>query len=465
MEYTDYYKVLGVGRDAKQAEIKRAYRKLARKYHPDVSEEKDAAAKFKEVGEAYAVLKDPEKRAAYDQLGANWKAGQDFRPPPGWDQGFEYGGGFDPGGGGGGGVDPSQFSDFFESLFGGRGGRGGPRAGGRGPGPGPFRARGNDHHAKIAIDLEDAYTGATRALTLRGAELTDDGRVTTKERTLNVRIPKGIKQGQQIRLAGQGEPGIGGSEAGDLYLEVDFNPHRHYRVEGADVHLDLPVAPWEAALGASIKVPTPSGHRGPQGPGGLVPGADAASQGPRDPGEDAGRPVRRPADRPAASRQREGEAGLRGDEEGPRLRPASGSGGVDATRNRRRGHRLGARRGPGDPAGTAVPHLWGLGRGGGLDGGGGDPRAGGDAARPLAILCRQRPPRADGGPPAAGAGPQPGRCGARRRPPRPCREAAGASENVGGPAVGPRGVRMTDVYVRGLCRALEIDSQELRKLL
>jgi len=270
MEYTDYYKVLGVARDAKQAEIKRAYRKLARKYHPDVSDEKDAAAKFKEVGEAYAVLKDPEKRAAYDQLGANWKAGQDFRPPPGWDQGFEYGGGFDPGGGAG--VDPSQFSDFFETLFGGRGGRGGPRAGGRGPGPSPFRARGNDHHAKIAIDLEDAYNGATRALTLRGAELTDDGRVTTKERTLNVRIPKGIKQGQQIRLAGQGEPGMGGAEAGDLYLEVEFNPHRHYRVEGADVHLDLPVAPWEAALGASVKVPTPSGTVGLKVPAGSYQG-------------------------------------------------------------------------------------------------------------------------------------------------------------------------------------------------
>ena len=267
MEYTDYYKVLGVARDAKQAEIKRAYRKLARKYHPDVSDEKDAAAKFKEVGEAYAVLKDPEKRAAYDQLGANWKAGQDFRPPPGWDEGFEYRGGFDPGGGGG--VDPSQFSDFFETLF---GGRGGGRGAGRGAGAGPFRARGGDHHAKIVIDLEDAYSGATRALTLRAAELTDDGRVTTKQRTLNVRIPKGIKQGQQIRLAGQGEAGIGGSEAGDLYLEVEFNTHRHYRVEGADVHMELPVAPWEAALGASIKVPTPSGTVGLKVPAGSYQG-------------------------------------------------------------------------------------------------------------------------------------------------------------------------------------------------
>jgi curved DNA-binding protein len=271
MEYTDYYKVLGVARDAKQPEIKRAYRKLARQYHPDVSDDKDASTKFKEVGEAYAVLKDPEKRAAYDQLGANWKAGQDFRPPPGWDAGFEYRGGFDPGGfdpgGGTGGVDPSQFSDFFETLFGGR--RGGGPGGARGA---PFRARGGDHHAKILIDLEDAYSGATRALTLRGAELTDDGRVTTNERTLNVRIPKGIRQGQQIRLAGQGEPGIGGSEAGDLYLEIEFNPHRHYRVEGADVHMELPVAPWEAALGASITVPTPFGAVGLKVPPGSYQG-------------------------------------------------------------------------------------------------------------------------------------------------------------------------------------------------
>jgi len=266
MQYTDYYEVLGVPRDATQADIKRAYRKLAREHHPDVSDDADAAAKFKEVGEAYAVLKDPEKRAAYDQLGANWKAGQDFRPPPGWDAGFEYSGGFDPGVGGAGGVDPSQFSDFFETLF------GGARGAGRGAGRGGFRARGGDHHAKIVVDLEDAYHGATRALTLRAAELTDDGHVTTKERTLNVRIPKGIRQGQQIRLAGQGEPGMGGAEAGDLYLEVEFSPNPRYRVERADVYMDLPVAPWEAALGASIRVPTPSGTVGLKVPAGSNPG-------------------------------------------------------------------------------------------------------------------------------------------------------------------------------------------------
>jgi curved DNA-binding protein len=258
MQYTDYYEVLGVGRDATQDEIKGAYRKLARKYHPDVSSEPDAVAKFKEVGEAYAVLRDPEKRAAYDQLGANWQAGQDFRPPPDWDAGWEFRGGeygqddgYGPGGTGA--YDASQYSDFFETLFGGGAG------GGFGGAQRAYRARGEDNHAKIVIDLEDAYRGASRAITLRAAEYADDGRVTTRERTLNVRIPQGIRQGQQIRLAGQGGPGAGGSPSGDLYLEVEFNPHRHYRVEGADVSLDLPVAPWEAALGAKIKVPTPSG--------------------------------------------------------------------------------------------------------------------------------------------------------------------------------------------------------------
>ncbi len=267
MEYTDYYQVLGVGRDAKQDEIKKAYRKLARKYHPDVSSEPDASAKFKEIGEAYAVLRDPEKRAAYDQLGANWQAGQDFRPPPDWDAGWEFRGGaygqddgYGPAGGGGG-FDASQFSDFFETLFGGGGGGGFPGAqGGFGGTQDVYRKRrGEDHNAKIVIDLEDAYHGASRAITLRAAEYGDDGRVTTRERTLNVKIPKGIRQSQQIRLAGQGGPGAGGSPSGDLYLEVEFNPHRHYRVEGADVYLDLPVAPWEAALGTKIKVPTPSG--------------------------------------------------------------------------------------------------------------------------------------------------------------------------------------------------------------
>jgi curved DNA-binding protein len=246
MEYRDYYQIMGVPRDATQDEIKRAYRKLARKFHPDVSKEADAEARFKEVGEAYEVLKDPEKRAAYDRLGANWKAGQEFRPPPDWGQGFEFhGGGFT-------GADAGGFSDFFETLF----GRGfGRDVGGRGG----FHARGEDTHAKVLIDLEDAYHGATRALTLTHTELGADGRPLVKERTLNVRIPKGVHQGQHIRLARQGGMGIGKGEAGDLYLELEFRPHPFYRVEGKDVFLDLPVAPWEAALGATLTAPTPTG--------------------------------------------------------------------------------------------------------------------------------------------------------------------------------------------------------------
>lgn len=249
MQYKDYYRIMGVGRDATQDEIKRAYRKLARKYHPDVSKESDAETRFKEVGEAYEVLKDPEKRAAYDQLGADWKAGQEFRPPPDWDTGFEFsGGGFTAG-------DSSAFSDFFESLFGGRG-MGGfqQRRGSAG-----FGARGEDHHAKILIDLEDALEGASRAITLTSPGVDSEGHVRTRQRTLNVRIPKGVRPGQHIRLSGQGSSGVGGGSAGDLYLEVEFRPHPLYRVEGADLHLTVPLAPWEAALGAKIQVPTPKG--------------------------------------------------------------------------------------------------------------------------------------------------------------------------------------------------------------
>jgi len=249
MEYKDYYKILGVERTADQESIKRSYRKLARKYHPDVSKEADAEEKFKELNEAYEVLKDPEKRAAYDQLGANWQAGQDFRPPPGWDQGFEFhGGGYTQ-------VDPEHFSDFFESLFG-RGGFGGGRGFSQG---GRSARRGENTHAKILIDVEDSYQGATRTITLRHSELSADGRPQIRERSINVKIPKGIAPGQQIRLSGQGEAGFGGAEAGDLYLEVEFKPHALYHVDGKTVYLDLPVAPWEAALGATVRAPTPIG--------------------------------------------------------------------------------------------------------------------------------------------------------------------------------------------------------------
>ncbi|TQV85157.1 J domain-containing protein [Exilibacterium tricleocarpae] len=248
MEYKDYYKVLGLDRSASQADIKRSYRKLARKYHPDVSKEADADERFKELGEAYEVLRDPEKRGAYDQLGANWDSGQDFRPPPDWAEGFEFhGGGFT-------GADTAGFSDFFESLFG-----GGFGAGPRHSGGGQFSRRGEDTYSRVSIDLEDAYRGCTRTITLRHSELGPDGRPLLRDRTLNVTIPKGIRQGQQIRLAGQGGAGLGQGAAGDLYLEVQYRPHSLYRAEGRDVYLDLPVAPWEAALGASIKVPTPGG--------------------------------------------------------------------------------------------------------------------------------------------------------------------------------------------------------------
>ena len=246
MDFKDYYEIMGVSRDATQDEIKRSYRKLARKYHPDVSDDADAEERFKEVGEAYEVLKDPEKRVAYDQLGAQWQSGQDFRPPPDWDQGFEHRSAEHSH------AEAEQFSDFFESLFGSRG-HGGARR------QHQFHARGEDHHAKVAVDLEDSYSGAQRVITLRAPELSEDGHVILRERTLNVRIPKGIRSGQKIRLAGQGAPGLGEGESGDLYLQVELNPHGLYRVDERDVYLDLPVAPWEAALGATIKSPTPSG--------------------------------------------------------------------------------------------------------------------------------------------------------------------------------------------------------------
>ena len=251
MEFKDYYKVMGVARDATEAQIKQAYRKLARKYHPDVSKEPDAEARFKDVGEAYEVLRSPEKRAAYDQLGAGPRPGQDFRPPPDFGAGFEFSGA-GPGAAGG------DYSDFFESLFG-RGGAAPGRAGRRGFDPG----HGEDHHAKVLLDLEASLEGGSRSLTLRVPEIDSEGRVTTRERVLNVRVPKGILPGQTIRLAGQGAPpfgaGPGEGKPGDLYIEVEFQPHPIYRVEGRDLYVDLPVAPWEAALGATVKTPTPGG--------------------------------------------------------------------------------------------------------------------------------------------------------------------------------------------------------------
>jgi len=245
MEFKDYYATLGVGRTATQDEVKRTYRKLARKYHPDVSKEPDAEARFKEVAEAYEALNDPEKRAAYDDVGRRYQRGQDFHPPPGWDSGFEFSG-RDSGPG-----EAMDFSDFFASLFGRR--AGGARA------HGTMHAPGGDHHAKVLIDLEDAYRGTRRTISLRVPVVDAQGQVTLQERQLDVNIPKGVREGQHLRLAGQGGPGHGGGPAGDLYLEIAFRLHPHFRVDGRDVYLDLPITPWEAALGATVTAPTPDG--------------------------------------------------------------------------------------------------------------------------------------------------------------------------------------------------------------
>lgn len=246
MDYKDYYQILDIDKGATQEEIKRAYRKLARKYHPDVSKEDNAEEQFKQVAEAYEVLHDPEKRQAYDQFGGNWQDGQDFRPPPNWNQDFEFhSGGFS-------GASEEDFSDFFRDLFGNSGFGTSQRSGG-------FHARGEDAHVTISIDIEDAYRGASRTLTLNHRERGEGGRPVLRDRTLNVKIPKGVWQGQHIRLAGQGGAGHGDGQSGDLYLEVTFNPHPHFSVEGKNVYLKLPVAPWEAALGATVEAPTPSG--------------------------------------------------------------------------------------------------------------------------------------------------------------------------------------------------------------
>jgi len=273
MKFTDYYQVLGVERDATAAEIKTAYRKLARKYHPDVSKETASEEKFKEIGEAYEVLKNTEKRAAYDQLGSDWEQGQDFRPPPDWDAGFEFSQ-----------SEPNargDFSDFFESIF----GRSQHGFGGQGT---EFHGRGEDHHARVLIELEDAYNGATREITLHAPEIDSNGRVITRERNLKVKIPKGVREGQHIRLAGQGMPGIGDGPSGDLYLQIGFHSHNLYRVDNRDVYLELPIAPWEAALGANIKLPTPAGQVNLNIPEGSQSGSKLRLKGRGIPGKKAG---------------------------------------------------------------------------------------------------------------------------------------------------------------------------------
>lgn len=248
MEFKDYYKIMGVSRDASQEEIKRAYRRLARKYHPDVSKEPDAEQRFKEVGEAYEVLSDPEKRSAYDTLGQDWKAGQQFRPPPNWEQNFDVRGGR----GFGGFSTSGGFSDFFDALFGG----GSIRAG---RGARSFDLRGDDLQTRITLTLDEAYRGTTKTLNLQMPEIDNAGVVRERTRALTVRIPAGATHGQRIRLPAQGGAAIGSGRPGDLYATVELAPHPFFKLEDRDVLLQLPVTPWEAALGATIKVPTLGG--------------------------------------------------------------------------------------------------------------------------------------------------------------------------------------------------------------
>jgi curved DNA-binding protein len=237
VKFKDYYEVMGLGRDASAEDVKRAYRRLARKYHPDVSKELDAEERFKELGEAYEVLRDPEKRAAYDRLGSEWRPGQDFEPPPDWSFEFE---GEPPRAG--------SHSDFFENLFGFAGGRGG------------FRARGLDTAAEVTLSLEEAFRGTERSLSLRQLERGADGRPQQRVREIKVKVPPGVVDGQQLRVPAQGGPGVGGDAAGDLFLRLRLAPHRFFRTEGRHVWLDLPVTPWEAALGETVRVPTLGGR-------------------------------------------------------------------------------------------------------------------------------------------------------------------------------------------------------------
>ncbi len=243
MEFKDYYSALGIERTASQDDV-------ARKYHPDVSKEADAEKRMRDINEANDVLRDKEKRAAYDALAERVARGGhpdgDFQPPPNWDEGFEF-----HRGAGQGPADHAEFSDFFSSLFG--------QAERRGAARQNYRARGEDHHAAIEITLEDALIGSERQITLRAMELDAQGQPHWKPRTLSVKIPPGVHPGQYIRLAGQGMPGHGGEPPGDLYLEVRIAPHKLYRIEERDLYMTLPVTPTEAALGAQVQVPTPGG--------------------------------------------------------------------------------------------------------------------------------------------------------------------------------------------------------------
>jgi curved DNA-binding protein len=264
MQFKDYYETLGVKPDATNAEIKRAYRKLARKYHPDVSKETSAEDKIKAVNEAYEALKDEDRRREYDQLRVGgYRAGDEFRPPPNW-QGHP--------GGGDGGVHETDFSDFFESVFGrGGGARAHTHAGPR---------RGSDLQARIQIDLQSAFTGGRERITLRDP--------VQGERTLEVKIPAGIEPGRQIRLSGQGNPGVRGGPAGDLLLEVGVREDSHFKLDSRNIVSVLPIAPWEAALGATVTVPTLAGEVELRVPAGSDSGRKLRLRGRGWPGKEPG---------------------------------------------------------------------------------------------------------------------------------------------------------------------------------
>jgi curved DNA-binding protein len=239
MEYKDYYKILGVSKSATKAEIKKAYKRLARKYHPDVSKVSDAEERFKEVNEAYEVLKSDENRASYDQLGANWKQGQ---------QGFGGHSGFSGGG--------ADFSDFFESVFGGGGGQ--SARGGFG-GQQQFQQKGQNIKQTIKVPLKDLYTGVNRIFNIKQPESGAHGQTYMVEKRITVKIPKGIEPGKSIRLKDKGEPGINGGAHGDLLLKIELDVDIKFDLQGKDVYTDLLLTPWEAALGAKVNVPTPTG--------------------------------------------------------------------------------------------------------------------------------------------------------------------------------------------------------------
>lgn len=252
MEYKDYYKLLGVAKGASQDEVSKAFKKLARKYHPDLNPNDPAAeGKFKELNEAYEVLKDPEKRKLYDSFGSNWKEGQNFQPPPGYEN-FQ----FRSGGYGG-----EGFSDFFETIFGQAGGFGqsggfgGGRFGGD-PFGRPARSKGRDAEVRLTLSMEEAYRGGRKAITLQEQVRGADGMPRMQSKTLDVNIPAGVKDGAKIRLSGQGSPGSGGGPAGDLLLQVSIAEHPLFRLEGVNVIYDLRLAPWEAVLGCSVRIPT-----------------------------------------------------------------------------------------------------------------------------------------------------------------------------------------------------------------